>query len=98
MGGEPARIAAIRELREESGVVALGDIELFGIYFHRVMRVNDYVVLYVVKQFTQTAMLLGGEIAAVDWFALENLPADLSESTRIRIAEYFYKQPQIDQW
>ncbi len=96
--GEPARIAAVRELREESGVEALGALDLFGVYFHKVMRVNDYIVLYVVKDFVQNPVILGGEIAEVQWFRLTALPEDISPSTLLRIQEYFYQQKQSDFW
>lgn len=96
--GEPARIAAIRELCEEAGVIALGDMELFGVYFHKVMWVNDYIILYIVKNFSQATVSLGGEISAVRWFSLENLPEDLSECTHQRISEYFFNHPKQDQW
>lgn len=96
--GEPARIAAIRELREESGVIAQGEVLLWGVYFHKVMRVNDYIALFVVKQFSQGPVVLGGEIAEVQWFSLENLPEDISASTRLRINEYFHHHSQSDLW
>lgn len=96
--GEPARVAAVRELREESGLIALGNIELFGVYFHKVMRVNDYIILYVVKQFNQGPFSLGGEICAVEWFSLENLPQDISRSTRARLDEYFTHRVTTEQW
>lgn len=96
--GEPAKIAAIRELREESGVEALGAVELFGVYFQKVMRVNDYIVLYVITEFLQQPMILGGEIAETGWFKLTELPTDISPSTLLRIQEYFYQQPQADFW
>lgn len=96
--GEPAKIAAIRELREEAAVVSSGEVELYGLYFHKVMGVNDYVALYVVKQFHQTAAKISPEIAEVQWFDLNKLPADLSASTRKRLDEYFLHHPKIDQW
>ena len=97
--GEPARIAAIRELREESAVEASPeDVELYGVYFHRVMRVNDYVVLYIIKKFQQTDLPICDEILEVKWYDLNNLPEDLSRSTRDRIGEYFYHQPRIEHW
>jgi ADP-ribose pyrophosphatase YjhB (NUDIX family) len=96
---EPARVAAVRELREESAIeAAVEDAELYGVYFHRVMRVNDYVILYVIKQFRETDLPICGEIAEVKWFDLNNLPEDLSRPTRDRIDEYFYLQSQKDYW
>lgn len=96
--GEPTRIAAIRELLEEAGVVANDKIELFGVYFHRVMLANDYIVLYVVKKFTSGPVSLGGEIAEIKWFSPENLPEDLCRHTRARIGEYLFGHPTQDQW
>lgn len=96
--GEPSRIAAIRELREESSILALGQVKLFGVYYHQVMKVNDYIALYIIKEFSEMPISLGGEIAAVEWFALDNLPKDITKSTRTRIAEYFFNQPVSDHW
>ena len=79
------RTAAIRELLEETGVVADENIELFGVYFHRVMLANDYIVLYVIeKKFTPGHVSLGGEIAGIQWFSPENFPRDLCRSTQAR--------------
>jgi 8-oxo-dGTP pyrophosphatase MutT (NUDIX family) len=96
--GEPARVAAIRELREETGVISAAKIELFGVYFHRVMRVNDYIILYIVNTFTHEPIPLGGEIGAIEWFSIHNLPDDITDGTRARINEYFFQQPIHDQW
>lgn len=97
-GGEPARIAALRELREETGVIGDEHIELFGIYFHKVMRVNDYIALYIVRQFQQITQKNSPEIAEVKWFSFDHLPTDLSNSTKRRIKEFFQHQPMIDRW
>ncbi len=96
--GEHTRTAAIRELLEETGVVADENIELFGVYFHRVMLANDYIVLYVVKKFTPGHVSLGGEIAEIQWFSPENFPRDLCRSTRARIDEYLSSNPIQDHW
>lgn len=96
--GEPARVAAIRELFEETGVQAEGKIELLGVYFHKVYRVNDYVILYRVPNFKLTSAKISPEIAESKWFPLNALPDDLYKSTAQRIAEHCYHQPIIDQW
>lgn len=96
--GEPARVAAIRELFEETGVRAEGEIELLGVYFHKVYRVNDYVILYRVPYFKLTQQKLSPEIAEVKWFPLSALPENVSKSTALRIAEHCDGQLVIDQW
>lgn len=96
--GEPARLAAIRELREEACLIAQGNLELFGVYFHKVMNVNDYIVLYIVKDFEQAEFCLSPEIAEIKWFTLDGLPADISASTYQRLSEYLHNQPRSDYW
>ncbi len=95
---EPARVAAIRELREETGVIAEGEIQLLGIYFHKVYHVNDYVVLYRVPYFKETSIEPSPEIAEVRWFSLSQLPEDLTPSAALRIAEHCHQQSVVDHW
>lgn len=96
--GEPTKEAAIRELWEETGIVATGAVEFYGIYFQKVMRVNDYVILYIVHDFQQTIEPSSPEIAEVRWFSLDNLPHNLDKSTRLRLAEYLQGEPKSDYW
>lgn len=96
--GEPTRVAAIRELFEETGAQAEEEIELLGVYFHKVCRVNDYVILYRVPSFKLTPAKISPEIAEAKWFPLNALPDDLNKNTSLRIAEHCYNQPIIDQW
>ncbi len=97
LSGEPARLAAIRELREESAIIAF-EMVLFGVYFHKVRRVNDYVILYTVQDFQITDEPICAEIAEAKWFSLQNLPEDLGDHTGVRIQEYFANLPKTDQW
>ena len=46
---ESTEAAAIRELQEETGVIAK-NISFFQIYVHNILGVSDYPALYVVKQ------------------------------------------------
>lgn len=98
LSGEPVQPAAIRELREETCLQAEGDIELFGVYFHKVMKVNDYIALYIVKNFSQLEFCSSPEIAEIQWFNLDNLPPGITASTQKRLIEYFNKQPKSDFW
>ena len=49
--GETPIQAVIRELREETGVIAKADPQLFGVYFHQIYGASDMPILYVIKQF-----------------------------------------------
>lgn len=96
--GEPTRLAAVRELYEETCLQAEGDIELLGVYFHTVMKVNDYIALYVVKNFSQAEFCPSPEIAEVQWFDFDNLPPNINSSTKQRLTEYLHNQPRSDFW
>jgi 8-oxo-dGTP pyrophosphatase MutT (NUDIX family) len=98
--GETPKAAAIRELREETGVIATGpDLELLTIYTHQIYGASDYPVLYLVKNFEiMPNPPSSPEIKHAQWFALDQLPLNTTESTRLRLQEYLRNIPLSDHW
>jgi ADP-ribose pyrophosphatase YjhB (NUDIX family) len=95
---EPTETAAIRELEEETGVIAK-NISFFQIYVHNILGVSDYPALYIVTDFEiQTDAKPSPEIKQAKWFALSDLPKETTDSTKVRLTEYFEKTKKSDHW
>lgn len=95
--GETPKEAIIRELKEEVGVVVLEAPELFGIYYTQNEGREDYVIMYILKNFIFTEVNCP-EIAEKQWFSLSNLPTDVSPATLRRVEEYIGKRVQTEHW
>lgn len=84
--GETGEAAALRELREESGLAGEA-ARLFGLYLNARLG-RDQVALYVVERFSVAAPPpRGREIADSGFFPVNRLPEATTPSTRRRIAE-----------
>lgn len=96
--GETVKDALIRELKEEVGLTVNEDEPvLFGIYYHTYMNVPDYPVIYVVKNYSESAVD-SGEIENIGWFSYEALPEMISPGTKRRLDEYFGKSTPSQYW
>jgi len=81
--------AAKRELFEETGLIA-ESLELFGVFSgkdtHYVYPNGDEVsnidIVYVCKQYTGTLTCQDGEVAALKFFRLDEIPENLSKPIR----------------
>jgi ADP-ribose pyrophosphatase YjhB (NUDIX family) len=97
--GETFRNALQRELLEEGRIEATGEPELHGVFLNRHVSRRDHVAVYVIRQFRQDRTPEPNrEIVASGFFALESLPADTTDGTRLRIAEVLQKKPVITTW
>lgn len=97
--GEAIEVGAIREVLEETGYKVTGNAELCGIYLNAEVSRRDHVALFVCREFECARPFEAGfEIAACSWFALDNLPDDLSAATARRIAEVFEGKPKSGTW
>ena len=82
--GETTEAAAIRELREEGGLVCTGPLRLHGVFRN---GHHDHVACYVVRSVERGAFKPGWEIAEAGFFSVDALPAETTRATRARLAE-----------
>lgn len=95
--GETALESIKRELLEEVGISLTKEPFLAGIYHNTISKPDDYVVLYIVKDFTQ-AKVHSSEIKKTKWFPLNNIPKNTSEGTKRRIEEYLGLREANGKW
>jgi len=89
---------AIRELREEAGIITNGPLEILGSYYNVHQGHDDYVTVYICKEFTEEDRIDPQEILEKRWFPLDKLPEDISPGCLRRIQEYLKLKPVSDQW
>lgn len=88
-----------RELSEEGRIELTGEPQLHGLFFNRRISRRDHVAVYVVRDFVQDRMPEPNhEIVATGFFAVDDLPADTTRGTRLRLAEILNGQPPTQDW
>src|SRR5262249_25196141 len=96
---ETATAALARELNEETGIALTAPPELFALYSNFAYFPGDHVALFLCRHWTQARRQQPNrEIAEQRFFALEALPADISEATRRRIGEVLLGWPRREEW
>jgi ADP-ribose pyrophosphatase YjhB (NUDIX family) len=85
--GESAEAAMGRELVEEAGVRLTARPELVSMHCNHKSHRGDYVLVYRAVAWEPCPATSRGEIDAVEWFAMESLPDDVSWGTRRRLEE-----------
>ena len=85
--GETLAAAALRELREEAGIVAEEEPVLHGIFLNDAQFVGDHVACFVFRRFRETGFTANREIADARFFPASALPEGTTPGTRRRIAE-----------
>ena len=96
--GETTQGAAVRELREETGLVATAAPRLISIHSNERFFRGDHVLVYGVDAFVEGPRDSHGEIAETGWFAPDALPEDAHRSTRARLGEIFGGVEKTDLW
>lgn len=85
--GEALAEAALRELREEAGIVAEEAPLLHGIFLNDAQFRGDHVACFVLRRFRETGFTPNAEIAEARFFPVAALPEGTTSGTRRRIGE-----------
>lgn len=97
--GETARVALERELEEEVGVALHAPPDLFSVYGNFKHFRGDHIVLFVSRDWTQQRTPQPNfEIADIERFDPDDLPADIHPPTRARLEEIFQGRPAAHDW
>ena len=97
--GETPLQAARREVAEEVGLLdPTLPCQLFGVYLNRREGRDDYAVVYVMQAPGRHQPPPHFEVAEARWWALDQLPADISPATRRRLAEYQAGGSRTEMW
>ena len=97
--GETVFDAMRRELQEEGNIAFGGQPVLHGIFFNRHVSRRDHVVVYIVRDFHQSAKPAPNrEIVDCGFFDVKALPAGTTKGTQARIAEALEGRPKSFDW
>lgn len=96
--GELLVPAAIREIREEAGILAEGPLMLHGIFSNEPVFPGDFVCLYVLRQFKRENWVPNTEISDARFFPIAGLPEDITAGSRRRLDEILNGQSISEYW
>ena len=96
--GETAFEAAVRELREEAGIVAEEEPRLHGLFSNHQTFPGDHIACFVLRRFTRRPFAPNAEIVAAEFFAADRLPAGITDGSRRRIGEILFGRPPVQYW
>lgn len=96
--GETTHAAAVREVREEAGLIATSEPRLVSIHSNERFFPGDHVAVFHIDRFEMTERTSHGEIAETGWFAPDALPDDITVASRNRILEYLGQKATTPEW
>ncbi len=96
--GESILAAAIRETREETGVVLPARPMLVGLYRNTAAAGRDHVALFRATTDSSQALRGDAEIAELGWFSRSTLPDGTTRATHVRLAEIFDGASLSETW
>jgi 8-oxo-dGTP pyrophosphatase MutT (NUDIX family) len=85
--GETAFDAAVREAREECGIIVEETPRLHGLFSNEDRMPGDHIACFVVRQFSSEPWKPSLEIAESRFFPIHELPRETTGGTRRRIDE-----------
>jgi 8-oxo-dGTP pyrophosphatase MutT (NUDIX family) len=97
---ETLEAATARELYEEAGIRAIGDMNLVGAYANFLQLKSDHVIVYEVPEWEEAgdAPHADFEIAEAGFFPPDALPEGTTPGTRQRLDEYFSNRRPTTYW
>lgn len=95
--GETLAQAALREIREEAGIIGEAPV-LHGIFSNDPVFKGDHVACFIVRKFSQADWKSNFEIAEAKFFSVANLPAETTGGTRRRLGEIIENKPLSEMW
>lgn len=96
--GETLVEAMRREVREEVGLSVDSDPQPLAVYARFRYGASDHVAVFVAREWSGTPVADGVEILEARFFALDQLPDDVSPATRRRLAEFLGREPVAERW
>jgi 8-oxo-dGTP pyrophosphatase MutT (NUDIX family) len=93
--GETVLDAARREAHEEAGVVVTGELRLLGLYTGSTRGRSDHTAVFTCEDFALQKPTDRWEIIGRAFFALDDLPTNITRGYRQVVAQYRHGGPPV---